>query len=179
MPPPAKSDTPTSPVQAFHPSIAARRASRPTGTRPEPDSLQPTPSPSPPPQAPPAIYRPPKDIETPGPSIPPSRADSFVDLELSVFATTPGGSTDAVNTTALALEREVAALPPVDGGKDAWLFLLSATLVETTVWGLPYTVGVLHAYWSTKMFPHDEATLTLAATLQTGLMYMSAAFLGP
>ncbi|KAL1409635.1 hypothetical protein Q8F55_003631 [Vanrija albida] len=178
MPPPP-STNPTDPIEAaYHPSMAARRASRPTGARPEPDSLRPSPSPSPPPhpKAPAAIYRPSKDkdVETPGPSIPPSRADSYVDLELSVLGQTPGGSTDEVN-----LEREVAALPPVDGGRDAWLFLLSATLVETTVWGLPYTVGVLHAFWSTKMFPHDEATLTLAATLQTGLMYMSAAFLGP
>lgn len=81
------------------------------------------------------------------------------------------GAADGVSTT--------AALPPVDGGKRAWTFLAAATFIETTVWGLPYTVGVFHQYWQTKMFPHDESTLTLAATLQTALMYMSTALLGP
>jgi hypothetical protein len=61
----------------------------------------------------------------------------------------------------------------------AWRFLAAATFMETTVWGLPFTVGVLHAYWSAHLFPDAESTLTLAATLQTGLMYMSTAFLGP
>jgi hypothetical protein len=29
-----------------------------------------------------------------------------------------------------------ASLPPVDTGKDAWLFLAAATIAETLVWGL-------------------------------------------
>jgi len=74
---------------------------------------------------------------------------------------------------------ETFSLPPVDRGRDAWRFLVAATLVETIVWGLPYTVGIFHQYWVTNMFPDDESTLTLAATLQTGLMYMSTAPLGP
>lgn len=74
---------------------------------------------------------------------------------------------------------EIAALPPVDGGRRAWTFLAAATFIETTVWGLPYTVGVFHQYWQTRMFPGEESTLTLAATLQTALMYMSTAALGP
>lgn len=72
-----------------------------------------------------------------------------------------------------------SVLPPADGGRQAWTFLLAATVIETTVWGLPYTIGVLHEYWSSKMFPDDESTLTLAATLQTGLMFISTAPLGP
>jgi len=76
-------------------------------------------------------------------------------------------------------EREVAALPPVDGGRGAWSFLIAATIVETVVWGLPWSVGVLHNYWASQMFPGEESTLTLAATLQTGFMYMTAAVLGP
>lgn len=73
----------------------------------------------------------------------------------------------------------MTALPPVDGGKRAWVFLAAATFIEMTVWGLPFTVGVFHQYWQTRMFPDDESTLTLAATLQTALMYMSTALLGP
>jgi hypothetical protein len=33
-----------------------------------------------------------------------------------------------------------AALPPVDGGRAAWLFLGAAFMVETLVWGLPFSV---------------------------------------
>jgi hypothetical protein len=28
------------------------------------------------------------------------------------------------------------SLPPVDGGKDAWLFLAAAFIVEALVWGM-------------------------------------------
>lgn len=88
-------------------------------------------------------------------------------------------SEEDIGAAELDNDTATAALPPVDGGKRAWTFLAAATFIETTVWGLPYTVGVFHQYWQTKMFPHDESTLTLAATLQTALMYMSTALLGP
>lgn len=32
------------------------------------------------------------------------------------------------------------SLPPVDGGKDAWLFLLSAFVLEVLVWGIFFSV---------------------------------------
>lgn len=88
-------------------------------------------------------------------------------------------SEEEVGIAELDDDTATTALPPVDGGKRAWIFLAAATFIETTVWGLPFTVGVFHQYWQTRMFPHDESTLTLAATLQTALMYMSTAALGP
>ncbi|KAL1408095.1 hypothetical protein Q8F55_004898 [Vanrija albida] len=75
--------------------------------------------------------------------------------------------------------RELPSLPPADTGRDAWNFLIAATAMETTVWGFPYTIGILHNYWASEMFPGEESTLTFAATLQTGLMFMSTAVLGP
>ena len=30
----------------------------------------------------------------------------------------------------------VQSLPPADGGKDAWLFLMSVFLFEAVIWGL-------------------------------------------
>lgn len=30
------------------------------------------------------------------------------------------------------------SLPPVDGGKDAWLFLTAAFIVEVLVWGMTF-----------------------------------------
>lgn len=72
------------------------------------------------------------------------------------------------------------ALPPVDGGRRAWTFLAAATFIEILIWGLPSSVGILHVYWNNTLFVgYGASTLTLAATLQTGLLYMSCAFFGP
>lgn len=72
------------------------------------------------------------------------------------------------------------ALPPVDTGKDAWSFLVAATILETLIWGIPYVVGIFHEFWIAEMFRGEgKGTVTLAATLQTGLMYMSVAVFGP
>lgn len=30
------------------------------------------------------------------------------------------------------------SLPPVDRGKDAWLFLAASFVIEALVWGMPY-----------------------------------------
>lgn len=58
-------------------------------------------------------------------------------------------------------------LAPVDRGRQAWSFLVAATLIEAFVWGLPFSVGVLHEYWVNVMFQGQgmEGTLTTAATL--------------
>ncbi|ODN74831.1 hypothetical protein, variant 2 [Cryptococcus amylolentus CBS 6039] len=72
------------------------------------------------------------------------------------------------------------SLSPVDGGWRAWLFLVAATWIEVLVWGLPFSVGILHVYWTNTLFPGEGAsTLTLAATLQTGLLFVNAGLFGP
>lgn len=59
------------------------------------------------------------------------------------------------------------SLAPTDRGRQAWSFLVAATLIETIVWGLPFSVGVLHEYWINEKFAGQgqEGTLTTAATL--------------
>lgn len=72
------------------------------------------------------------------------------------------------------------SLPPTDTGRDAWMFLAAATTVEILVWGLPSSVGILHQYWIEKLFAgNGESTVTIAATMQTGLLYMSGGLCGP
>jgi hypothetical protein len=72
------------------------------------------------------------------------------------------------------------SLHPVDRGSNAWLFLLGATSIEILIFGLPYSIGVLHLYWTNTLFPgHGASTITLAATLQAGLLYMMVAVFGP
>jgi hypothetical protein len=69
-------------------------------------------------------------------------------------------------------------LHPVDRGINAILYVSASCLVETIVWGLPFSVGILHSYWTTTLFADaetghvpegGESLLTLAATLQVCL----------
>jgi len=41
------------------------------------------------------------------------------------------------------------SLPPVDHGKDAYLFLAACFIVEALVWGFPFSFGVFQDYYST------------------------------
>lgn len=92
----------------------------------------------------------------------------------------PFGSDTEHEAGADEAETEMYALPPVDRGVQAWGFLVSATCIEAVIWGLPYSVGVLHEYWVSTLFgPEATSTLTLASTLQTGLLFFSGALLGP
>ncbi|WOO76483.1 MFS transporter asaE [Vanrija pseudolonga] len=110
-----------------------------------------------------------------GPSIPGTALPSAAPSQ----APTAANSVIELNIDGEGEERELPALAPTDRGRDAWLFLASATVIESIVWGLPYSVGVLHAYWSGEMFPGQESVVTLAATLQNGLLFVASGFLGP
>lgn len=80
----------------------------------------------------------------------------------------------------LTAPENASSLPSADSGKAAWLFLIGATSIEILIWGIPFSIGVLHAYWTDELFPgRGTGTITLAATLQTGLSYMVAALSGP
>ncbi|WVQ82074.1 hypothetical protein IAT38_004202 [Cryptococcus sp. DSM 104549] len=107
-------------------------------------------------------------------------------IELSQIRTHPSipsiPSYDDIPATPQESTAEPVAhvLPPVDGGHRAWLFLASATFIELLVWGIPFSVGILHVYWTSTLFPGQGAsTVTLAATLQTGLLYMFGGIFGP
>jgi len=81
-----------------------------------------------------------------------------------------------------ASEGYVEALPPVDRGKDAWLFvfLLGAGVLEFFIWGWPTCVGILRVYWLNHIFGgREESTITLAATLQSGLLYLGVGIVAP
>ena len=49
---------------------------------------------------------------------------------------------EAFPTSAEEYHLNVSSLPPVDTGKDAWLFLAAAFMVETLVWGFPFAYGI-------------------------------------
>lgn len=80
----------------------------------------------------------------------------------------------------LGAPENASSLPKPDEGKAAWLFLVGATAIEVLIWGIPFSIGILHAYWTDELFKgRGASTITLASTLQTGLLYMVAALSGP
>lgn len=74
-----------------------------------------------------------------------------------------------------------SSLPPMDGGRQAWLFLLGATIMEILIFGIPFSIGILHNYWTSVLFEGRgaEGTITLAVSLQSGLLYLFTALVGP
>lgn len=65
----------------------------------------------------------------------------------------------------------ISALPPVDGGWRAWSMLAAAFMVETLLWGFPFSFGVLQAYYRTHLpISGNTNGLSAVATTCTGLM---------
>ena len=87
-----------------------------------------------------------------------------------------------VEATTVERANSVNVLPPVDSGRDAWLFLLGSGVLEFFVWGWPYCIGIVHVYWTQEVFKDRddvEGILTLAATLQSGLLYLGCGIIAP
>ncbi|KAJ4334943.1 hypothetical protein N0V95_009034 [Ascochyta clinopodiicola] len=66
------------------------------------------------------------------------------------------------------------SLPPVDGGKDAWLFLFSAFVLEMLVWGFPFAYGIFQEYYSSNPPFEGSRNIALIGTCAMGLMYLSS-----
>lgn len=59
-----------------------------------------------------------------------------------------------VNDTSIAINNDRDhpqgfSLPPADGGKAAWRFLVTCFFVEAFVWGFPFSYGIFEDYYST------------------------------
>jgi hypothetical protein len=118
-------------------------------------------------------------------------SSSHDDIQLNTFSSSssgiprPSGSQSNPSRKSLAEEAERSSFPlplpaalqegsqqhelkPIDRGRTANLFLFAALVAELTVWGLPFSVGILHEYWTNTLFKDQggESLLTLAATLQ-------------
>ncbi|KAK0622954.1 major facilitator superfamily domain-containing protein [Immersiella caudata] len=65
-------------------------------------------------------------------------------------------------------------LPPVDGGKDAWLFLAACFTIEALVWGFPFAFGVFQSYYSTHEPFAGAPNIPIIGTCAMGIMYISA-----
>ncbi|CAI6237884.1 unnamed protein product [Periconia digitata] len=68
-------------------------------------------------------------------------------------------------------------LPPVDGGRDAWLVLSSCFLLRALVWGFPYGFGVFQEYYARQeQFSGQISGLAAIGTTASGIMYLMAPF---
>ncbi|KAK3302430.1 major facilitator superfamily domain-containing protein [Chaetomium strumarium] len=67
---------------------------------------------------------------------------------------------------------EMQSLPPVDRGKDAWLFLAACFMIEALVWGFGYSFGVFQNYYSTHEPFIGASNIPVVGTCALGIMYL-------
>ncbi|OTB07091.1 hypothetical protein M426DRAFT_318449 [Hypoxylon sp. CI-4A] len=70
--------------------------------------------------------------------------------------------------------RQEFSLPPVDGGKDAWLFLAACFAIEALVWGFPFAFGVFQDYYTTHEPFQGSQNIAVIGTCAMGVMYLTS-----
>ncbi|TFA98762.1 Monocarboxylate transporter 10 [Trichoderma ghanense] len=66
------------------------------------------------------------------------------------------------------------SLPPVDTGKDAWLFLAACFVMEAMVWGFPFAFGIFEKYYRSHEPFAGSPTTAIIGTCAMGIMYLDA-----
>ncbi|KAI0102072.1 major facilitator superfamily domain-containing protein [Nemania sp. FL0031] len=72
------------------------------------------------------------------------------------------------------IQRQEFSLPPVDGGKDAWLFLAAVFVVDALVWGFPFAFGVFQNYYNSHEPFAGQPSIVVIGTSSMGVMYLTA-----
>ncbi|KAH8596147.1 major facilitator superfamily domain-containing protein [Bisporella sp. PMI_857] len=99
--------------------------------------------------------------------------------------TLPNNQAETVNAQRPTIDQNQSytvelSLPRADGGKDAWLFLISCFVVEALVWGFPFSFGVFQDYYSShETFSSDASSIAAIGTTATGVMYLVGLLLFP
>jgi MFS family permease len=68
------------------------------------------------------------------------------------------------------------SLPPVDGGKGAWLLLAASWGVEAMTFGFGFSFGVFQDYYSTHEPFAGSASIAAIGTTTTGVLYIATPF---
>ncbi|THH27418.1 hypothetical protein EUX98_g6779 [Antrodiella citrinella] len=63
----------------------------------------------------------------------------------------------------------VQQLPPIDGGRGAWLFCFSSFIVETLVWGFGFSYGIFQGYYTSHPPFNTQSLLAISAIGPTTL----------
>ncbi|KAI8626809.1 MFS general substrate transporter [Xylariaceae sp. FL1651] len=66
------------------------------------------------------------------------------------------------------------SLPPIDGGKDAWLFLAACFVVDALIWGYAFSFGVFQDYYSQHAPFSSSGNIAAIGTSAVGFMYLSS-----
>ncbi|KAK7756067.1 hypothetical protein SLS62_002010 [Diatrype stigma] len=80
-------------------------------------------------------------------------------------------------------EQQTFTLPPVDGGRDAWLFLTACFAIEaldkplTKLAGFPFSFGVFQDYYSSHEPFAGSSNIAVIGTCAMGIMYLMAPFM--
>ena len=114
-------------------------------------------------------------IESDGNTFPALR---YSDIELSRVLTLERQSEDRLT---LAPRSDTGfSLPPVDGGKEAYLCLVGCFFLEALVWGFPFSFGVFQEYYSsTEPFASEPSGIAAIGTTAAGIMYMGSLLVFP
>lgn len=73
------------------------------------------------------------------------------------------------------LGRTEFTLPPTDRGREAWLVVIGAFVVEALLWGFAFTFGLFQEYYTNlPQFKGQESQIATIGTAATGLMYLGA-----
>ncbi|KAI3342175.1 major facilitator superfamily domain-containing protein [Ustulina deusta] len=72
------------------------------------------------------------------------------------------------------IQRQGFSLPPVDGGKDAWLFLAAVFVVDALIWGFPFAFGVFQDYYSSHKPFAGQPNIAVIGTSAMGVMYLAS-----
>ncbi|PHH75842.1 hypothetical protein CDD82_4241 [Ophiocordyceps australis] len=92
---------------------------------------------------------------------------------LSPAALERGRDNDMVPTPLVVSSHgDDCALPPVDGGKDAWLFLTASFFVEGLTWGFPFAFGVFQKHYSKLDAFAGSPQIAMIGTCAMGIMYL-------
>ena len=99
---------------------------------------------------------------------------------LTSASISPSATTDRLAYSRSQSIQSTPAVPPPDTGY-AWIFLAAGFLIETLAFGYVFSIGIFHSYWEKTLFPGASAStvITLATTLNGGLMYITAVVIGP
>ncbi|KAJ5503739.1 Major facilitator superfamily domain general substrate transporter [Penicillium fimorum] len=65
-------------------------------------------------------------------------------------------------------------LPPVDGGVQAWLFLMASAMLEALVWGYAFAFGIFQDYYSTHAPFKGSDNIAVIGTCAMGIAYLVA-----
>ncbi|KAH9951079.1 MFS general substrate transporter [Amylocystis lapponica] len=73
----------------------------------------------------------------------------------------------------------VQELPPVDGGKKAWIFCASSFVLELMVWGFSFSYGIFQNFYTSHPPFQDDSFVAISAVGTTciALQYATAIFL--